>query len=178
MPAQRTPAPVNAGQPPPPPVTQPPAEPPAQVSESPVVPARPAPQTSAAGQGESEPQPLAGCEDAEYQSGKVKGASQRFYPAPPRAVMAAARAALRSLDFIIHEDTGNDIEASKRRHIGAIVGAGGERLILHFEKAQQDGQAGTLATGETKKSFVGRVAQKSWTNAVLAQIACHLRERR
>jgi hypothetical protein len=30
--------------------------------------------------------------------------------------------------------------------------------------------------GETKKSFVGRMAQKTWTDAVLAQIDCKLRE--
>jgi hypothetical protein len=29
-------------------------------------------------------------------------------------------------------------------------------------------------TGETNKSFIGRLTQKSWTSAVLAQIACSL----
>jgi hypothetical protein len=52
------------------------------------------------------------------------------------------------------------------------------RLILHFEKSRQGDRPGTLVTGETKRNVVGRVTQKSWTNAVLAQIACHLRERR
>ncbi len=159
------------------PVTQPPAAPPAREPELPAVETRPAPQASA-GESEPEPAPLPGCEDAEYKSGKVKGAQQRFYPAPVDSVKRAAGAALRSLDFNIHRDAGNEMEASKRRHMSAIVGAGGERLILHFAKAQQGNQAGTLVTGETRKSFVGRVAQKSWTNAVLAQIACHLRERR
>ena len=158
------------------PLTSPPVAPqmpvPAPQPEQP----RPAPQSSVAG--EAEPAPLAGCEDTEYKSGSVKGVRQRFYPAPPGSVITAARAALRSLDFIVHQDTGNDIEASKRRHMSALVGAGGERLILHFEMAQQDGHAGTMATGETRKSFVGKVAQKSWTNAVLAQIACHLRDGR
>jgi hypothetical protein len=175
-PPERTPAPANASQPPP--VTQPPAPPPAKALEPPAAQTRPAPQTSAAGEAESEPQPLAGCADAEYQSGKVKGARQRFYPAPMDAVKRAAGAALRSLDFTIHRDAGNEMEASKRKHISAIVGAGGERLTLRFEKVQHGNQAGTLVTGETRKSFVGRVAQKSWTNAVLAQIACHLRSRR
>jgi hypothetical protein len=67
------------------------------------------------------------------------------------------------------------MEASKRRHVSAVVGAGGERLILRFESAQRGGQSGTRVTGETKKSFVGRLAQKTWTTAVLAQIACNLR---
>jgi hypothetical protein len=162
-----------------PPVTPPRAAPvPATSAREPELPAaqtRPAPPTSAS---EPEPEPLPGCEDAEYSSGNVKGARQRFYPAPMDSVKRAAAEALRSLDFNIHTNAGNEMEASKRRHISAIVGAGGERLILHFQKAQQGSQTGTLVTGETRKSLVGRMAQKSWTNAVLAQIACHLREGR
>lgn len=150
---------------------------PAARRPSPAAQTRPAPQ-SGAREAELEPGPLAGCEDAEYKSGQVKGAQQRFYPASMDAVKTAAGAALSGLDFNIQKDTGNDWEASKRRHIGAIVGAGGERLTLHFENAHQGKQAGTLVTGETKKSFVGRVTQKSWTSAVLAQITCQLRARR
>ena len=116
--------------------------------------------------------------DAEYDSSTVIGAQQRFYPAPLASVMAAARAALHSLDFNIHKDTGTEMEASKQRYLSAVVGAGGERLILHLEKSRQGDRPGTLVTGETKRNVVGRVTQKSWTNAVLAQIACHLRERR
>ena len=154
--------------------------PPATAQPAPAAPppvrAIPAPQSKATG--EAEPQPLAGCVDAEYDSSTVIGARQRFYPAPLASVMAAARAALRSLDFNIHNDTGTEMEASKQRHLSAVVGAGGERLILHFEKSRHGDRPGTLVTGETKKNFVGRVTQKSWTNAVLSQIACHLRERR
>lgn len=174
VPPGRTNAPPGTAQPAA--ATSPPAPPPAPAPAAQPAQAIPAPQPAAAD--EAEPRPLAGCVDAESKSGKVKGALQRFYPAPLNSVVAAARAALRSLDFAIHQDTGKDIEASKRRHIGAIVGAGGERLILHFETSQQGGHTGTLVTGETKKSFVGRVAQKSWTNVVLAQIACHLAARR
>ncbi len=118
---------------------------------------------------------MAGCDDAEYRSGKVKGAKQRFYPASPEEVKKAAREALARLDFNLHKDAGNEMEASKRRHIGVVVGAGGERLLLHFEKSHEGNQTGTMVTGETKKSLIGRLAQKSWTNAILAQIACHLR---
>lgn len=87
----------------------------------------------------------------------------------------AAEAALATLDFTIHQDNGNQIEASKNRHIGVLVGAGGERETLQFEPATENGQSGTRVTGATKKSFMGRLAQKSWTAAVLAQTACNLR---
>jgi hypothetical protein len=162
IPPERTQAPPATAQPVP--ATPPPAR------------AIPAPQPAATG--EAEPQPLAGCVDTEYDSSTVTGARQRFYAAPLNAVVAAARTALRSLDFNIHKDTGTGMEASKQRHLSAVVGAGGERLILHFEKSRQGDRPGTLVTGETKKNFVGRVTQKSWTNAILAQIACHLAARR
>lgn len=120
--------------------------------------------------------PSSGCEDAQYKSGKEKGTQERFFPMPMAKVKKAAAAALKALDFNIKRDGNHEIEASKKRHIGALVGAGGERVILHFKDAQQGGQNGTRVTGETRKTFVGRVAQKSWTNAVLAQTTCILRE--
>ena len=93
---------------------------------------------------------------------------------PVATVRKAAAEALRTLDFTIHRDSNNEIEASKKRHIGVLVGAGGERVTLLFKAAKQGNVEGTRVTGETKKSFVGRVSQKTWTGAVLAQIACDL----
>jgi hypothetical protein len=127
---------------------------------------------------ESEPAPLRGCEDAEYKSGGQKGAEERFFAAPPEMVRRAAISALDSLDFNIHKNSNNEIEAGKKRHIGVIVGAGGERVILTFQRTEQGGQSGTRVIGHTKKNFVGHVTQKTWTDAVLAQIGCKLREPR
>jgi hypothetical protein len=137
----------------------------------------PPPARKANAETQPEPAPAAGCEDSESNAGKEKGVQERFYPAPIEAVKKATQAVLQNLDFAIHLDTSHDIEASKRRHISAIVGAGGERLLLHFEKARRGNQTGTLVKGETRKQLVGRIAQKSWTNAVLAQIGCQLRAR-
>ena len=121
---------------------------------------------------------MAGCEDAESRSEEQKGVLERFFPVSIEAVHRAATLALKNLDFIVHVDANHEMEASKKRHIGAVIGAGGEKLILHFSAAQRGSQAGTRITGETKKSFVGRLAQKTWTSAVMAQIACNLRESR
>ncbi len=101
---------------------------------------------------------------------------ERFFPMPVATVKKEAVAALKSLDFTIHKDAGNEVEASRNRHIGVIIGSGGERVVLQFVVAQQGGQKGTRITAETKKSIVGRLAQKSWTNAVLAQTACMLKD--
>ncbi len=125
---------------------------------------------------ESGPAPLAGCEDAEFKSGGQKGAEERFFAAPPEMVRRAAAAALASLDFDIRKNSNKEIDASKKRHIGAIVGAGGERVILTFKETDQGGQSGTRVIGQTKKSFLGHMAQKTWTDAVLAQMACKLSE--
>jgi hypothetical protein len=125
---------------------------------------------------EPEPAPLAGCEDVEYKSGGQKGSQSRFFAASPDAVWRAAVSSLESLDFNIHKSSNKEIEASKKRHVGVIVGAGGERVILSLRKAERGNQSGTLVIGETKKSLVGRMAQRTWTDAVLAQMACKLRE--
>ena len=103
------------------------------------------------------------------------GPQTRFFPVPVDRVKKAALDSLALLDFTVHANTGDEIEASKRRHLGVVIGAGGEREILHFQAAQQEGKKGTLVTGETKKSATGILAQKSWTGAVLAEIACNLR---
>jgi hypothetical protein len=130
--------------------------------------------TSGTEAGESGPAPLAGCDDAEYKSGGQKGAQERFFAASPETVRRAAAAALGSLDFDIRKNSNKEIDASKRRHIGAIVGAGGERVILTFKETDHAGQSGTQVIGQTKKSFLGHMAQKTWTDAVLAQMACKL----
>jgi hypothetical protein len=127
---------------------------------------------------EPEPAPLAGCQDAESRAGGPKGAMERFFPAPEAAVRSAANQALINLDFAIRRDAAHDIEANKRGHLNTVVGAGEEKLILHFTSAQQGGVRGTLVKGETKTGFVGKLTQKPWTSAVMAQIACNLRTAR
>lgn len=102
---------------------------------------------------------------------------ERFFPAPEDAVRRAANTALDSLEFVVQKDAVHEMEASRKRHLTAAV-TGGEKLILHFSSTQRSGQRGTLVTGETKKSIVGRLTQKTWTSAVMAQIACNLRNGR
>jgi hypothetical protein len=122
----------------------------------------------------NEPAPLAGCADAEYKSGGQKGTEERFFAASPDTVRNAALSALDSLDFNIHKKSNKEIEASKKRHLGAIVGAGGELVVLTFEPSKRGDTSGTRVTGRTKKHIVGYMAQRTWTDAVLAEMACKL----
>lgn len=167
-----------------PPVSSPRVRPSPQIPPRQVAPSTPSPQVAApvpapsaapVEPAEAEPAPLAGCRDAESRAGGPNGVQERFFLASEDAVWQAANLALRNLDFTIHRSTAHEIEASKRRHLSVVIGAGGEKVILHFSSANRGGQAGTKVTGETKKSITGRLAQKSWTTAVLAQIACNLR---
>ncbi len=176
LPPQAAPVPQPAPppQPQPAPVKTPPAPKPTTVARA-ASPTTSQAKISQPEQTEPEPAPSRQCEDAEYKAHK-NGPQERFFPAPVARVKKAVLSALTNLDFTVHKDSGDEIEASKNRHIGVVVGAGGEREILHFEAAKQGGQSGTLVTGETKKSVVGRLAQKSWTGAVLAETACTLRK--
>lgn len=122
-----------------------------------------------------EPAPLAGCEDTDVKAGKEKGKQERFYPMPMAKVKEAVVSALTALEFEVKKDSNNEIEANKKRHVGVFVGSGGEKVVLHLEEAEEGGQKGTRVSGETKKGFVGRAGQKSWTNAVLSQTACMLK---
>ena len=162
-----------------------PAEPAAQPVETPqpvappvnpthvaAVPVRPAP--AARDEERRESVPPAACEDSEVRPGKEKGKQERFYPMPPSKVRAALLKALNELDFDIHRATDTEIEASRKRHVGLVVGHGGEKVTLSLEEATEGHQRGTRVAGETKKSFVMRAGQKSWTNAVLDQAGCTL----
>jgi hypothetical protein len=155
--------------PPPAPAQPAPAySPPAAPQAVPATPSAPA-------SGESEPAPLKGCPDAEARAGGPSGVQERFFPASEDAVRAAALQAFTNLDFTIHNSTAHEIEASKKGRLNTVVGAGTEKVILRFESTSSNGQNGTKVVGETKRGIMGRVTQKPWTGAVLAQIACNLR---
>jgi hypothetical protein len=178
-PARRS-APPAVPHPPAPPAsgTTPEVPPPPAYTQTASAPSQPsapaAPETPPARQN-AEPAPLAGCTDAESRAGGPKGAQERFFAASEETVHQAANLAFANLDFSVQIDANHEMEASKRGKLNTVVGAGPQRVILHFSSTQQDGRSGTLVTGETKKGLVGRVTQKSWTDAVLAQIACNLR---
>lgn len=149
------------GAPAPAPVPTPDASPAAPGSITPASPSQP------------EPVPAQNCEDAQT-TRKDSGPETRFYPRPLADVKKAALDAFSTLDFTVHSEEGNEIDASKKRtKKSAIVGAGGERVNLQFGETIQDGRPGTMVTAATKKG--GLVGQKSWTTAVLAQIGCNLR---
>ncbi len=116
----------------------------------------------------------AGCSDDEMRANKGKRLQERFFAAPPATVYKAAEAALANLDFTIHKQTATELEAARGKRVGAIIGAGGERVSLRLEAHREGGRSGTLVTGLTNQGLAGKITQRSWTSAVLAEIACQL----
>ena len=121
-------------------------------------------------------QPSKPCEAKEIKPGKEKGKQQRFFALPKEKVKEALVDALKALEFEVKKDKDNEIEASKKRHIGVFVGSGGESLVARLEEAEESGVKGTRLIAETKKGFLGRAGQKSWSSAVLDQTECILKE--
>jgi hypothetical protein len=134
---------------------------------------RPAPPTI--DRDEDAPAPTSACADNQVRHGKEKGLQERFYPMPLPQVRAAVMQALKDLEFNVRRASDTELEASKKRHLGLLIGSGGEKMMLQFEETVQGNQRGTRVTGETKKNILMRAGQKSWTNAVLDQANCNLR---
>jgi hypothetical protein len=155
---------------PPPPAPAPAPEPPPPTQPAPSMSKQPDAKVGGS-EKEPEPAPSATCDDPEYKSHKA-GPEERFFPMPEDRVRAAVVSALKTLDFTVHKDEGDVIEASKNRHASVIIGAGGEKETLHFAAATQGGKQGTTVSGDTKKRMP---TQKSWTAAILAQTSCNLK---
>lgn len=67
---------------------------------------------------------------------------------------------LVALDSTITAETDSDIQAQRNRHIGVMVGSGGEELRIGL--AAVDAKK-TFMTATTKTGFVGGAGQKAWS---------------
>ncbi|MFI5175515.1 MAG: hypothetical protein ACHQKY_11695 [Terriglobia bacterium] len=115
------------------------------------------------------------CKNLEVKAGKEKGIQERFFAYPMDKVKAALIDGMKAIEFEVKKDDGKTIEASHKRHMGMFAGSGGENLVAQLVEAKEGEVAGTKVTAETKKGFVGRAGQKSWSNAVLDQAECILK---
>jgi len=113
---------------------------------------------------------------AEMKPGKEKGKQERFFAFPLAKVKEAVIDAMKGAEFEVKKDSGNELEAKRKRHIGVFVGSGGETLVAQFKEAEEGGVKGTRVTAETKKGFVGRAGQKSWANTILDEAERILKE--
>ena len=119
-----------------------------------------------------EPAPLPGCASTQKSGGANE--QSRFFAGPLPAARQALSGALAAFGFKVDKDKADLVEAHRPHHVGVVAGSGGEKLVLHLKETEQDGKKGIQVTGETVKTMVGRMGQKTWTNAVLDQAACNL----
>ena len=76
------------------------------------------------------------CAAAEMQStnGRAKKVSRSVSLLAPLAISGAAVSVLDNLEFSIRENPSHEIEAGKKRRLGVLAGASGERLGLSSKR--------------------------------------------
>jgi hypothetical protein len=67
---------------------------------------------------------------------------------------------LAALDSTVKTESDSQIMAQRNRHIGVLVGSGGEELTVTM-KSVDDSK--TFLTATTKTGFVGAAGQKAWS---------------
>ncbi|MFC5500603.1 hypothetical protein ACFPOE_23875 [Caenimonas terrae] len=97
-----------------------------------------------------------GCYDASVLLGKNVGAS-----------MEIATKVLAAIDSTVSEKTANQVKAQRNRHIGLLVGSGGEELSISLSPVQGNR---TFVTVATKTGFVGGAGQKAWSCQIVDQM--------
>lgn len=75
---------------------------------------------------------------------------------------------LAALDTSIEKDESTAIKASRNRHIGLLVGSGGEEIFVNLKDVAKDR---TFITITTKTGFVGGAGQKAWSCQVVDEVA-------
>ena len=79
-----------------------------------------------------------------------------------------ANKVLTAIDAKPSSETDTHINAQRNRHIGVVVGSGGEELLLTFKSATSET---TFVTAATKTGFVGGAGQKAWSCEIVDQMA-------
>ena len=78
-----------------------------------------------------------------------------------------AKKVLVAVDSKITEETDTLVKAKRKRHIGLIVGSGGEELSIELKEA---GENKTFTAVTTKTGFVGGAGQKAWSCQIVDEM--------
>ncbi len=111
------------------------------------------------------------CASIKMKSGE-KSKQERFFPASEKRVKEVVVDAMLAIGFVVKKDKGHKLEAIRKYPELGGGGAGGEKLKVSLETVEQSGSSVTRVTTETRKGFVGRLRQHSWSDAVLDQAEC------
>ena len=80
---------------------------------------------------------------------------------------ALATRVLSAVDASINETTATQIKAQRNRHIGLLVGSGGEELNVTLKPVSNNT---TFVSVATKTGFVGGAGQKAWSCQIIDQM--------
>lgn len=92
-----------------------------------------------------------------------------------RSAIDTAAIAIRALTAIDASVTGRtltQIKAQRNRHIGVLVGSGGEELDITLRPLSD---SSTFVTVATKTGFVGGAGQKAWSCQIVDQMVAMAR---
>lgn len=85
---------------------------------------------------------------------------------PIDRVMAAARQALATYGCEVKKETADSLEATRSRHVGVMVGSGGEKVTVKLSKEGNE----TRVVVKTGKGFVGRLGKKNWSTPIFNEM--------
>lgn len=81
--------------------------------------------------------------------------------------MEIVKRVMVAVDANIEAETPTTINAQRNRHIGVLVGSGGEELFINIKTVAADK---TYVTVATKTGFVGAAGQKAWSCQVVDEM--------
>ena len=81
---------------------------------------------------------------------------------PMDAVQRAVKAGMQTYGFDIKKEKADYLEGTRSRHVGVVVGSGGEKVTVKLSPES----GGTRVKIETGKGFVGRLGKKNWSTPI------------
>jgi hypothetical protein len=85
---------------------------------------------------------------------------------PIDRVLRAAKEALAVYGCDIKKEKPDSLECTRDRHIGVMVGSGGEKVTVQLSAKD----SGTRVQVKTGKGFVGRLGKKNWSTPIFAEM--------
>jgi hypothetical protein len=84
---------------------------------------------------------------------------------PMDAVQRAVKVGMQTYGFDIKEEKPDYLEGTRSRHVGVVVGSGGEKVIVKLSPEA----GGTRVKIDTGKGFVGRMGKKNWSTPIFTE---------
>jgi len=87
-------------------------------------------------------------------------------PYPMDKALEAAKQALATYGCSIKKERADYLECTRDRHIGVVVGSGGEKVTVKLSAKGSE----TRVEIKTGKGFVGRVGKKNWSTPIFDEM--------